>query len=347
MDILFPNAASDSPQKCITLDVGHLLGPSSLFRLRSVARQTKVLLARFIEASKLPEFLRSEGPIFSALKANPHPHLPRLITCIDHVAGASKDVDGGKPKDGSVLIFPEYHSDLHSVVRLNVKLNEDVARHYFRQLMSAVSHAHARKIVLRDIRLGKIMFTDASLKSVVFADLSNACLHPPAGGSFGCRAMAPAYCAPEVLSHPHLECSNGFALDMWSMGVVLFVLLTGVYPFSSLDASSLYAAIVSGRYNMPAKVSPAAVRLVTRLLSLDPAHRLTAAEVMHDAWLCGAPAAAKRICPSSEKIEVDDCGPDDQVVPDHAVPTGAAGAGAAAAAQDSSERAAKRGRSEQ
>lgn len=289
--------------------VSHTIGCSSLFRLRTGAHRA---LGRFIGASQLQSFISSEGPLFSFLKLSPHPNLPQMISFLDRVE-VERD-EKVADHTGSIMLFPEYLSDLHAVIKMQQRLCEDVARAYFFQLLSAARHLHKKGLAIRDIRLGKIMFADRELKTPVIADLRGACPVPPAGSGTECRTMSPAYVAPEVILHTDHLCMDLRAQDMWAFGVILFVMLAGFYPFSSLEPTELCRKIVANDYVFPEWMTPPARRFISRLLDSDPTQRLTVEQALAEPWLTGvgtpAPAAT-----SVEPPPTSHGSDSDQVVP--------------------------------
>ena len=90
--------------------------------------------------------------------------------------------------------------------------------------------------------------------------------------------------APEILSN---RGGYGKAVDMWSLGVVLYVMLYGVYPFFHKSHHTLIKKIVTGYYIYPEKnnVSELAKNIVRRLLTIDPISRITAKECLHHPWM--------------------------------------------------------------
>lgn len=100
----------------------------------------------------------------------------------------------------------------------------------------------------------------------------------------------PQYIAPEVLERN----PNGYtpAVDMWSLGVILFALLSGTAPFDDRKgAAEMYNCIKTGRYHFPdshwANVSGEAKRLICKLLTVDPSLRFTAFDALRDPWVVG------------------------------------------------------------
>ena len=111
--------------------------------------------------------------------------------------------------------------------------------------------------------------------------------------AFRTRLGSPNYVAPEIL------CSRqgyGVEVDVWSMGVILYIMLCGYFPFYHDNERELYRQIRRGEFDMPAEdwtgVSKDAKDLVRQMLVQDPSRRLTAAECLRHRWL--APGEASR-----------------------------------------------------
>ena len=82
--------------------------------------------------------------------------------------------------------------------------------------------------------------------------------------------------APEIVQKKDY---NGFATDVWSLGVILFVILSGNYPFKGQNEKDLFSKISRGLFHMPETIPFEAKRIITKMLSVDPAKRPTAKEV--------------------------------------------------------------------
>ena len=268
-------------------------------------------VAKFIRQDLLSDFAKTEGRVYSLLRSAPHPNLPKVVACVDSAQGLVLPEQICQSEAGSAIIFPAYEADLHCVVRHHQKLPEHVARIFFTQLMSAVAHCHRLNIVLGDIRLGKIMFDTVDLTSVVFADLGGA-RYLPVCGAVDFRTMSPAYVPPEVFSLAFLEPQACKPVDIWAMGIVLYFMLVGSFPFASLEPAELVQQILSAKCAFPDHVSPAARRLITCMLSQDPAARPSATEILSDAFVTGAASAVPH-CRVPEPIELDS--ETDQLVP--------------------------------
>ena len=171
-----------------------------------------------VEPKNISKFMDGDRHILALLKSNPHNHLP-------HIRASLQCTTGNR---NAYVIMDQVHSDLHNYIRDNKQLDEPTARNFFKQILSAVSHLHSHRIALRDMKLGKIMFKNSSLTDLVIADLSGATSFLPNVSTIREPKGSPAYVAPEILkSIPY----DPFVSDIWSLGVMLYIMLTGSYPF--------------------------------------------------------------------------------------------------------------------
>ncbi|KAJ1912629.1 hypothetical protein IWQ60_009578 [Tieghemiomyces parasiticus] len=190
--------------------------------------------------------------------------------------------------------------DLLSYVAARGHLTEDQARRIFFQLLSSIRYLHEQGISHRDLKPENIMLagngswvklTDFGLARY----LSEATFVATMCGT-------PNYLAPEVIgaSDGHVRYTK--LVDMWSLGVILFHMLTGVLPFEGETQPQLYAAIQRGltATHRPefATLSPGASNLITHLLQLQPERRLPVAEAQRHAWVLDADGSPPRSAPA-------------------------------------------------
>jgi serine/threonine protein kinase len=168
--------------------------------------------------------------------------------------------------------------ELFSRVDASGRMTEGLARRYFRQLVSAVLYCHARGVFHRDIKpenllldeAGDLKVADFGLGAVASADRLR---HTLCG--------TPAYVAPEILAKRGYDPGK---VDVWSCGVVLFVLAAGYLPFNDASLANMYRKIHAGRFRCPAWFSPALRHLVRRVLDPDPATRIDADGIVAHPW---------------------------------------------------------------
>lgn len=161
------------------------------------------------------------------------------------------------------------------------RLPEDQARKYFQQLISAVDFCHSRGVSHRDLKpenllldeKGDLKVSDFGLSALPEQLWHDGLLHTQCG--------TPAYVAPEVLGRKGYD---GARADVWSCGVILFVLLAGFLPFQHENLMRMYRKVLKGEYSAPPWFSPAARRLVDQLLVPDPCKRMTIAGILEVPW---------------------------------------------------------------
>ncbi|KAF4699663.1 hypothetical protein FOZ63_002035 [Perkinsus olseni] len=179
---------------------------------------------------------------------------------------------------------------------------EKVAARLVRQMISPVYYMHSRGVVHRDLKPENFMFsnprdvTEASLKIIDFGVSKR--IAP--GQVLRTRACTPYYVAPEVLSSKYTN-----TCDMWSIGVIAYILLCGSPPFYGENEMEIIRRVRRGsfEFDLPAwtTVSTEAKDLIEKLLVLDPSRRLTAEQALHHPWIDSlAPGASvKTISPGA------------------------------------------------
>ncbi|XP_057764127.1 CBL-interacting serine/threonine-protein kinase 12-like [Salvia miltiorrhiza] len=161
------------------------------------------------------------------------------------------------------------------------RLKEDLARKYFQQLISAVSFCHARGVYHRDLKPENILLDEEGNLKVSDFGLSAISEQIKQDGLFHTFCGTPAYVAPEVLARKGY---NGEKVDLWSCGVVLFVLMSGYLPFHDQNVMAMYKRIYKGDFRCPRWFSPELIRLVSRMLDANPETRITIPEIMNNRW---------------------------------------------------------------
>ena len=158
----------------------------------------------------------------------------------------------------------------------NNVLTEKLAHEYMKKLLGAICHMHSQGIMHRDIKPENIMLTsDNELKFIDFGlakrFVKNKELKTIAG--------TPHYIAPEVIEGHYTD-----KCDMWSLGVILYVMMCGYLPFDGRSQSRVFSKISAGKYNLNHnefnECSKEVMDLITKLLEKDPQKRLSAEQAL-------------------------------------------------------------------
>ncbi|CAN8026689.1 unnamed protein product [Ixodes persulcatus] len=222
------------------------------------------------------------------------------------------------------VFFKRSYGDLHSYVRAKRRLREPEALCLFHQVASAVQACHEAGVVLRDLKLRKFVFEDPERTRLKLETLEDAVvLEDPSSDALSDKHGCPAYVSPEILTTSAGGRYSGRAADCWSLGVLLYTLLVGRYPFHDSDPGALFAKIRRGVFSVPESLGPRARCLVRSLLRKDPSERLTAEEVLGHPWF------ARRKCAAASSVHREGClnredASTDQTVPEYAAPSEAA-----------------------
>nr|XP_013796118.1 PREDICTED: ribosomal protein S6 kinase alpha-5 isoform X5 [Apteryx mantelli mantelli] len=206
-----------------------------------------------------------------------------------------------------VKLHEVYHDQLHTFLvmellkggelleRIQKKkhFSETEASHIMRRLVSAVSHMHDVGVVHRDLKPENLLFTDETDNSEIkIIDFGFARLKPPDNQPLKTPCFTLHYAAPELLNH------NGYdeSCDLWSLGVILYTMLSGQVPFQSQDKSltctsalEIMKKIKKGEFSFEGEawknVSQEAKELIQGLLTVDPNKRIKMSGLRYNEWL--------------------------------------------------------------
>ncbi|KFD56750.1 hypothetical protein M513_02427, partial [Trichuris suis] len=159
-------------------------------------------------------------------------------------------------------------------------LRNDLARHYFSQIVEAISYCHKLHVVHRDLKPENVVFFE-KLDLVKLTDFGLSHLFIP-GQPLATSCGSLAYSAPEILLGKAYDAP---AVDVWSLGVILYMLVCGNLPFQGASDSETLTKILDCCFSLPTNISPDCRQLITRTLVRDPAERLSLAEISSSAWL--------------------------------------------------------------
>uniref|UniRef100_A0A8C7Z2A2 non-specific serine/threonine protein kinase n=1 Tax=Oryzias sinensis TaxID=183150 RepID=A0A8C7Z2A2_9TELE len=159
------------------------------------------------------------------------------------------------------------------------RLSELEARRKFWQILSAVEYCHNRNIVHRDLKAENLLL-DGHM-NIKIADFGFGNFFKQ-GEPLATWCGSPPYAAPEVFEGQQYE---GPQLDIWSMGVVLYVLVCGALPFDGPSLPVLRQRVLEGRFRIPYFMTEDCEHLIRRMLVLDPSKRLSLAQIKEHKWM--------------------------------------------------------------
>ncbi|WVZ72748.1 hypothetical protein U9M48_021162 [Paspalum notatum var. saurae] len=161
------------------------------------------------------------------------------------------------------------------------RLKEDASRKYFQQLIGAVDFCHSRGVYHRDLKPenllvdenGNLKVSDFGLSALKECQKQDGLLHTTCG--------TPAYVAPEIINKKGYD---GAKADIWSCGVILFVLLAGYLPFHDANLVDMYRKISRGDVKYPHWFSSDLRKFMSRLLDPNPNTRITIEKLVENPW---------------------------------------------------------------
>ncbi|GAA6047066.1 hypothetical protein JCM3770_004179 [Rhodotorula araucariae] len=163
------------------------------------------------------------------------------------------------------------------------RLNADEARHYFQQIISGVDYCHRFNICHRDLKPENLLLDGE--KNIKVADFGMAALERE-GKLLETSCGSPHYASPEIVAGTTY---HGASSDIWSCGVILYALLTGVLPFDHSDIRTLLQLVKRGEYHMPPDLPTDAQDLLRRMLVVDPEKRIKMEEIRVHPWVTRKP----------------------------------------------------------
>lgn len=205
-----------------------------------------------------------------------HPHILKLKDVI-----ATSD-------GGQIFVITEFArcGDLFEMISKRGPLIEDLSRHYFQQLISAVKHCHSHGVFHRDIKPENLLLDDKWRLKLSDFGLSAIIDDPTQPGPVltdPCGTVE--YAAPEVIMAERGGGYDGEKADVWSCGVVLYVMSAGFLPFDDNgDLDEVVGKMKRGDFRLVKRMSSGLKWLLLRLLDPNPETRISVDEIIQDKW---------------------------------------------------------------
>jgi len=266
------NALSFNSKVIGDYTIGRILGKGScaVVRLGTHILTGKQVAVKILKPSSLREQKEALREIDALHRLN-HPHITRLEKVIK--------------ENGYICLILELGAggELFDYIMRSGKLDEDEARFVFRQILSGVSYCHANLVAHRDLKPENLLLDEYGNIKISDFGLSNV-IKP--GNLFSTWCGSPIYTPPEVILHKQYD---GISMDIWSLGVVLFVLVTGGMPWR-LESNVVKNIddLIAGNYDIPdfLGVSEDCRDLISMMLLADSSKRATLETIMNHKWVC-------------------------------------------------------------
>ncbi|XP_036611127.1 serine/threonine-protein kinase MARK1 isoform X5 [Trichosurus vulpecula] len=159
------------------------------------------------------------------------------------------------------------------------RMKEKEARAKFRQIVSAVQYCHQKCIVHRDLKAENLLLdADMNIKIADFGFSNEFTI----GNKLDTFCGSPPYAAPELFQGKKYD---GPEVDVWSLGVILYTLVSGSLPFDGQNLKELRERVLRGKYRIPFYMSTDCENLLKKLLVLNPIKRGSLEQIMRDRWM--------------------------------------------------------------
>jgi 5'-AMP-activated protein kinase catalytic alpha subunit len=274
-----------SAKKIGKYEIGRVLGKGNFSKVRVATDSTngeryaiKIIDKALLTRDHLEDQIRREISILKVLRHKYIVQMREAFQTTKHMYVVMELVEGG---------------ELFDVVAEKGRLSEDETRKYFQQLIVAVRYCHLNKIAHRDLKLENLLLDQRGNLKVTDFGLANMQSTPDAS-VMRTVCGTPNYVAPEVIRMNSVPRNpqtgerasgyNGFTADVWSCGIILFIMLSGRQAFDDDDIKALFNKIERGQYQMSRHISDGPKSLIERMLCTDPAQRITINDIIKHPW---------------------------------------------------------------
>ncbi|KAM8824765.1 myosin light chain kinase, smooth muscle [Synchiropus picturatus] len=205
-----------------------------------------------------------------------HLHHPKLVQCLaayDH-----------KPEMVMVMEFIAGGELFERIVDDNFEHTESASVHYIQQILEGMDYMHQRSIVHLDLKPENIVCVDSTGTSIKIIDFGLACKIEK-NTSLKVMQGTPEFVAPEVINFEPVS----FSTDMWSIGVICYILLSGESPFQGSTDTETLALVTAAQWEFDEEsfeeITEEAKDFISSLLEKDPRHRMLCKQAMEHPWM--------------------------------------------------------------
>jgi len=251
--------------------VGKVVGVGSYGKVRAAWHRltgSKVAIKTYDKAKlKDPAHWKRVHSEIKIMEQISHPRIARMYEAVE------------TPKRMHLIMECLDGGNLCSYVKAKRRLSEEESKRIFFQILQAIDHLHDLGVSHRDVKLENVLFVDD--KDIKLIDFGFSTVCQP-GKKLKVFCGTPSYMAPEIVRRSEYE---GKPVDIWSMGILLYALLCGCFPFRAKAYPDLYRRIARGTFAIPDELSVPVKDLLRQLLNVDAATRITAHQALRHPWL--------------------------------------------------------------
>jgi len=285
-------------QKVQSVGPYRLLAPleenSQTFTAVDTRKDGRLVICRRLDRSKYTHMMQLSHRLLFEIKDADADEAETNKRAYEQIFPATSELIAGD--DGHFYFFePKNYGSLHAYVVERKRLGEQECLWFFRQIVALLDYCHRRRIVLRDLKLRKFVFADPERLTIRLDGIDELFVCPDKkdededdsqDDKISDRHGCPAYVGPEILDL-NQKSFSGRAADMWSLGVLLYVVLYGRYPFYDTTPARLFAKIRHAQIHLAeeAGISFDARSLIRCLLRRDPSERPSALDILAHPWL--------------------------------------------------------------
>ena len=201
------------------------------------------------------------------------------------------------------FIVMEYceNGELFNYIVARQRLSEEETAYFFYQLINGLDYIHHKNIVHRDLKPENLLLSQGNILKIVDFGLSN--YYYPEGKLLSTPCGSPCYASPEMVCGNKY---NGFRIDVWSCGIIIFAMICGYLPFEDPNNEILFKKIMKCKVDYPEYLSDDVLDIMNKIIVVDPNKRINIEQIkQHPFYLKGKSEFEKKHKDLVEQVEFD------------------------------------------
>jgi len=223
----------------------------------------KIVNIQSLEKQGMEKQVKREISVLKSMKHSNIVQMKEVLKSTNHIYIVMEIVTGGELFDKIVAAK---------------KFDEEIARKYFRQLIDGIAYCHQNNIAHRDLKPENLLLDSSD--DLKISDFGLSGILSSNNTMLSTICGTPHYVAPEVLSGKY----EGKKADIWSCGIILFVMLSGCHPFDGDTVNDLFKRIENLEFKYPSYFSPSVRALLDKIIVVDPEQRAKMKDIQEDEW---------------------------------------------------------------